>query len=106
LIYALRPGEIVDISKVSQKNCPLFRINGFSNPTSLFLASSLCSTKNCVILEGEEFTIQKVGDVEVISNPKHPIPKDGVRKRIVFEEDLSIGVVEGREENFLRIFSL
>lgn len=48
----------------------------------------------------EKFTTQKVGDVEVVSNPKHPIPKDGVRKRIVFEEDLSIGVVEG-DENYM-----
>jgi len=48
----------------------------------------------------EKFAIQKEGDVEVISNPKHPVPKDGSRKKLVFEEDLSIGAVEG-DENYM-----
>lgn len=48
----------------------------------------------------EKSTIQKEGDVEVISNPKKPISKDGLRKKLVFEEDLSIGVIEG-DENYM-----
>jgi len=39
---------------------------------------------------------QKIDDVVVISNPK--IPK--LKMRIVFEEDLAIGVVEG-DENYM-----
>lgn len=37
---------------------------------------------------------------EVISNPKYPNPKDGHKKKIVFKEELSIGVVEG-DENYM-----
>ncbi len=37
---------------------------------------------------------------EVISNPKYPNPKDGRKKKIVFKEELSIGVVEG-DENYM-----
>lgn len=37
---------------------------------------------------------------DVISNPKHPIPKDGLKKKIVFTEELSIGVIEG-DENYM-----
>ena len=48
----------------------------------------------------QRFTIQNVDDVEIVSNPKEPIPEDGMRKKIVFEEDLSIGVVEG-DENYM-----
>jgi len=48
----------------------------------------------------DKITIQKEGDVEVISNPKRPIPENGLKKRLVFEEDLSIGVAEG-EENYM-----
>jgi len=48
----------------------------------------------------ENFSVQKLGDVEVVSNPKHPIPKEGPTKKIVFKEDLSIGTVEG-DENYM-----
>ena len=36
--------------------------------------------------------------VEVISNPKTPVPPPGRRKRLVFKEDLSIGLREGDEK--------
>jgi hypothetical protein len=47
-----------------------------------------------------QLKIKKEGDVEVVSNPKHPIPKNGLEKRIVFDEELSIGQVEG-DENYM-----
>ena len=39
-------------------------------------------------------------EVEVISNPKTPVPPPGQRKRLVFKEDLSIGEKEG-DENYM-----
>lgn len=39
-------------------------------------------------------------DVIVVSNPKNPIYKNGLKMRIVFEEDLSIGEIEG-DENYM-----
>jgi hypothetical protein len=53
-----------------------------------------------VIYGQEKLTIQKVDDVKIIFNPKDPIPEDGLRKRMMFDEDLSIGVVEG-DENYM-----
>ena len=47
----------------------------------------------------EEFTIKKVDGVEVVSNPKQPVPKEGSRKRLVFEEDLTIGSVDGEKNS-------
>ncbi|MFA4925210.1 MAG: 6-bladed beta-propeller [Candidatus Aminicenantales bacterium] len=38
--------------------------------------------------------------VKIISNPKHPAPPDGKKKRIIFEEELTIGAVEG-DENYM-----
>jgi hypothetical protein len=46
------------------------------------------------------FKIEKVNSVTVVSNPKNPIPKNGLKKRIVFKEELSIGVIEG-DENYM-----
>lgn len=66
----------------------------------LFCAFSIIFFFPFVSHTQEKLTIQKVDDVEIISNPKHPVPKDGLRNRIVFEEDLSIGVVEG-DENYM-----
>lgn len=43
---------------------------------------------------------QKLDKVVVISNPKIPRPKNGLKMRIVFEEDLTIGVAEG-DENYM-----
>jgi hypothetical protein len=39
-------------------------------------------------------------DVIVVSNPKDPIYKNGLKMRIVFKEDLSIGEIEG-DENYM-----
>lgn len=50
--------------------------------------------------ERAQLKIKKEGDVEVISNPKHPIPKNGLEKRIVFDEELSIGQAEG-DDNYM-----
>jgi len=50
---------------------------------------------------GEEPTdIQSSDEIKIISNTKIPSPKDGVKLRIVFEEELSIGVEEG-DENYM-----
>jgi len=50
---------------------------------------------------GEEaVNVQSSDEVKIISNPKTPSPKDGVKIRIVFEEELSIGVEEG-DENYM-----
>jgi len=38
--------------------------------------------------------------VKIISNPKYPALPDGKKKRIIFEEELTIGVVEG-DENYM-----
>ncbi len=39
-------------------------------------------------------------DVVVVSNPKGPIYKNGLKMRIVFEEDLSIGEIQG-DDNYM-----
>jgi len=44
--------------------------------------------------------LQDLKDVKVISNPKTPKPKDRFKLRIIFEEELSIGVEEG-DENYM-----
>ena len=36
-------------------------------------------------------------DIEVISNPKTPLPVEGKRKKLVFKEELTIGEIEGNE---------
>ncbi len=41
--------------------------------------------------------LQDFKEVKVISNPKTPKPKDGLKIRIIFEEELSIGVEVGDE---------
>jgi len=48
----------------------------------------------------EPVNIQNSEEVKIISNPKTPSPKDGIKIRIVFEEELSIGVEEG-DENYM-----
>jgi hypothetical protein len=64
--------------------CATFVMNYFSFP----------------VFAQKDFKIVKEGDVIIVSNPKKPIPKNGLKKRIVFKEDLSIGVIEG-EENYM-----
>lgn len=44
--------------------------------------------------------LQDFKEVKVISNPKNPKPKDGLKIRIIFEEELSIGVEVG-DENYM-----
>lgn len=44
--------------------------------------------------------IQKTDNVVVVSNPKTPVPKNGLKMRLVFKEELSIGEVEG-DENYM-----
>ena len=51
------------------------------------------------IFAGEMSGIQKSDEV-VVSNPKAPVYKNGVKMRIAFIEDLSIGEVEG-DENYM-----
>jgi len=46
------------------------------------------------------FKVEEVDGVVVVSNPKEPIPKNGLKKRIIFKEELSIGVIEG-DENYM-----
>lgn len=39
-------------------------------------------------------------DAKIVSNPSEPVPAKGRRQRIVFKEDLTIGVAEG-DENYM-----
>ncbi len=39
-------------------------------------------------------------EVKIVNNPRTPAPRDGKKKKLVFEEELTIGVVEG-DENYL-----
>lgn len=41
--------------------------------------------------------VVKSSEVEIVLNPKTPVPKPGKRKRLVFSEELTIGVSEGDE---------
>lgn len=41
---------------------------------------------------------QGPSEAVVVSNPKTPTPKNGIPMRVVFKEELSIGVVEGDEQ--------
>jgi len=66
----------------------------------LFYAILLISYSSLFSYTQQGSKIEKTNDIDVISNPKNPIPKDGLKKRIVFEEDLSIGEVEG-DENYM-----
>jgi hypothetical protein len=46
------------------------------------------------------FALDQEAGAQVISNPKSPRAPDGKRKRILFKEELSIGVIEG-DENYM-----
>ncbi|MGB2765134.1 MAG: hypothetical protein WBC20_12055 [Candidatus Aminicenantaceae bacterium] len=59
---------------------------------------STCFSKGSYAQEKQK--IKKVENVVVISNPKTPIQKNGLKKRIVFKEELSIGSIEG-DENYI-----
>jgi hypothetical protein len=68
---------------------------------------SICALALLPVWPGEAFSgalsvstdLQKA-EVEVISNPKTPVPPPGQRKKIVFKEELSIGEKEG-DENYM-----
>ncbi len=55
---------------------------------------------NHEVIGREPVCIQSSEEVKIISNPKTPSPRDGVKIRIVFKEELSIGVEEG-DENYM-----
>jgi len=55
---------------------------------------------NHEILGEEAVNSQRSEEVKIISNPKTPSPKNGVKIRIVFEEELFIGEEEG-DENYM-----
>jgi len=59
----------------------------------MFLTSPVFSAQ-------EKNTNKESSEVEVISNPKLPIYKDGFKLRLVFSEELSIGQIEG-DENYM-----
>lgn len=48
------------------------------------------------LLAEEMKTVRKSENAVIVSNPKTPVPENGLKKRIIFMEDLSIGV-EARE---------
>jgi len=63
----------------------------------IFSATNHFTTEACA----EEMNpVQKSDEVVVVSNPKNPAPKEGLKKKIVFKEELSIGVAEG-DENYM-----
>ena len=62
---------------------------------------------NHMAFGSELVNIQGSEEVKIISNPKTTSPKDGKKIRIVFEEELPIGVEEG-DENYMfggRVYS-
>ena len=66
----------------------------------LFNISLLMHHTSPVFSAQEKNTIKESSEVEVISNPKFPIYKDGLKIRLVFSEELSIGQIEG-DENYM-----
>lgn len=70
-------------------NCLLF--------TSLFLIGFIAFYHYGLMLASA--AVQET-EVKIISNPKYPVPPDGKKKKILFEEELAIGVVEG-DENYM-----
>jgi hypothetical protein len=55
---------------------------------------------NLETLGKEPINIQSLEEVKILSNPKTPSQKNGLKLRIVFKEELSVGVEEG-EENYM-----
>lgn len=66
----------------------------------IFGLTLLLSFSSQIFFSQEKSKIEKIGGVEVISNPKFPIYKDGLKIRLVFKEELSIGQIEG-DENYM-----
>jgi len=77
-----------------------------SNQTKYFLPIAFIITFATVnyfpkkALAGEMAAVQKPDEVITVSNPKTPAYKKGTKMRMVFEEELSIGVAEG-DENYM-----
>jgi len=53
-----------------------------------------------VVFAQKGFKVEKIDGILIVSNPKTPIPKNGLKKRIIFKEELSIGVIEG-DDNYM-----
>jgi hypothetical protein len=68
--------------------------------TILFCYILFAEYFSAAIFSQKQFKIEKQGDVTIVSNPKKPIPKNGLKKRIVFKEELSIGEIEG-DDNYM-----
>lgn len=66
----------------------------------IFGLTLLLSFSSQIFFAQEKSKIEKIGGVEIISNPKLPIYKDGFKIRLVFKEELSIGQIEG-DENYM-----
>jgi hypothetical protein len=77
-----------------------------SNKTKYFLPIAFIITFATVnyfpkeALAGEMAAVQKSDEVITVSNPKTPVYKKDLKMRMVFEEELSIGVAEG-DENYM-----
>ncbi|MBN1273289.1 MAG: 6-bladed beta-propeller [Candidatus Aminicenantes bacterium] len=68
----------------------------------VFCFSFLIFFLNCT--PQEKFSIEKKDGVDIVTNPDHPIPKNGFKKRIVFEEDLTIGSAKGEKNTIFSGF--
>jgi len=78
--------------KMSRKITCLFMLFGFIFFVALFSFRSIEAHGKSSYKTQEE--------VEVISNPKTPLPQKGMRKKLVFKEELTIGEIEG-DENYM-----
>jgi len=76
-----------------QKRSYMHRIFIFGLTLLLLFTSQIFSAQ-------EKYKIEQISGVKVISNPKLPIYKDGIKIRLVFKKELSIGVAEG-DENYM-----
>ena len=56
----------------------------------IILLIPFISIINMNAIAQEDFKVEKVDGVTIVSNPKKPIPRNGLKKRIVFKEELSI----------------
>lgn len=70
-----------------------------------FLTCLMCVLYSGILMVGhtdaqKQFEVREEGGVKIVSNPRQPVPKNGLKKRMVFTEDLSIGQKEG-DENYM-----
>ncbi|MCJ7582005.1 MAG: 6-bladed beta-propeller [Candidatus Aminicenantes bacterium] len=66
----------------------------------IFSLMFLLSITSQFLIAQEKSKVENINGVEVISNPKLPIYKDGLKIKLVFREELSIGQIEG-DENYM-----